>query len=150
MWQRGTPIEILRTNTDVGYDLVLEQDDLIRHVQLKSSHTEASTRSQNVNVRLQGKLGACVIWMIFDRRTLEFSEFLWFGNDDPSGPVPSLGDAIARHNKANAQGKKGLRENIRILYKSKFEKVATVAELSQKLFPNSNSHAQTDILQGMT
>src|SRR5271169_991558 len=67
LWRRGRrDIEVLRAEIDTsGYDLVLECNGVLRYVQLKSSHRDATTRDVNVNLSLAKKPGACVIWIIF-------------------------------------------------------------------------------------
>lgn len=50
LWLRGNVrIETLKPQVDdCGYDLVLEANGVVRHVQLKASHTGSSTRSVKV------------------------------------------------------------------------------------------------------
>jgi hypothetical protein len=50
LWRaRRRDVEVLRAETDAsGYDLVLECNDVLRHVQFKSSHNNALTRNVKV------------------------------------------------------------------------------------------------------
>jgi hypothetical protein len=115
LWCRGvTCAEFLRPEVDSGgYDLVIACNRVIRHVQLKSSFRDASTGRQNVNVRLAEKPGGCVVWVVFDARTLALGPFLWFGGP-PGQPLPDISShPVARHTKGNAEGVKAERPNIR-------------------------------------
>ena len=59
MWRnRGRDIEVLKSEVDRGgYDLVLESNGVIRHVQLKSSFRGSKVREVSVNTRLLRKPG---------------------------------------------------------------------------------------------
>lgn len=50
-WLRhGRTIEVLRSEVDSsGYDLVLEYNGIVRHVQLKGSRADSATALQKVN-----------------------------------------------------------------------------------------------------
>jgi hypothetical protein len=55
LWQRGARrVELLRAEVDAGgYDLVLECNGIIRHIQLKSSYR--GTKSERPNIRVVSK-----------------------------------------------------------------------------------------------
>jgi len=55
LWRKGVrDIEVLRAEVDrAGYDLVLECNGVLRHVQLKSSHRSAKTRDVKIHVNLE-------------------------------------------------------------------------------------------------
>src|SRR5881396_3207471 len=73
LWRRGArQVELLRAEVDAcGYDVVLECNGVLRHVQLKSSYRGAKTNRVNINVGLQRKASGCVIWIMFDPRTMD-------------------------------------------------------------------------------
>jgi hypothetical protein len=77
LWLKGEwRLEILKPQVDDGgYDLVLEANEVIRHVQLKTSFHGSKVRIWNVNTLLSGKPSGCVICVRFDRSTLQFTEF---------------------------------------------------------------------------
>jgi hypothetical protein len=81
LWLRGKrDIEILRTEVDRdGYDIVLHCNGILRHVQLKSSYQEATTAKVDARTALEGKPSGCILWILFDQRTLELGPYLWFG-----------------------------------------------------------------------
>jgi hypothetical protein len=65
---REQRMEVLRAQVDAfGYDLVLECNGILRHVQLKASESASRTRKQTINLALETKKGACVVWIVFWR-----------------------------------------------------------------------------------
>ena len=135
LWRQGRrDIEVLRAEIDfAGYDLVLECNGVLRHIQLKSSHHRATTRVVKVSLNLAAKPSGCIIWLTFDQQTLEFGPFFWFGAS-PRECLPSLGEQVARHTKANHLGVKALRPNLRVLARSQFKELATIDEIALALF----------------
>ena len=136
LWLRGNiRIETLKPQVDdAGYDLVLEANGVVRHVQLKSSHTGSSTADVKVSLDLAKKPSGCLIWDWFDPRTLRLGPFLWFGSQ-PGLPLPDLSTLkVAKHTKGNAQGVKLQRPNVRVIPNHRFESLATIEELVLKLF----------------
>ncbi len=129
------PVEMMKPQVDRGgYDLVLESNAIIRHVQLKGSFDGAATASVNVNVALAEKPSGCVIWTLFDRDTLHFVRFLWFGGT-PGEKLPDLMPfKTAKHAKGNAQGFKAERPNIRTVPRSAFTSLTSVDEVVSHLF----------------
>ena len=138
LWQRGiTDAEILAAEVDnAGYDLVVDCNDIIRHIQLKASHVGSTTAQQKLNIRLSEKPSGCMIWMVFDPQTLAIAEYLWFG-DGPGSSLPDISTfRTAKHSKANAQGHKAERPNIRVVPKGQFTTLNTLPELVDRLFGN--------------
>jgi hypothetical protein len=136
IWLNSTArVEMLKPQVDDGgYDLVLEANGIVRHIQLKASHLGARTSGVNINVMLARKPGGCVIWMHFDPNTLEFGHFLWFGRG-PTEPLPDLQSfKIATHSKANAQGFKSERPNIRYVPKALFLRLESIDSVVHRLF----------------
>jgi hypothetical protein len=134
--ERQTTAELLKPEVDDGgYDLVLDCNSCIRHIQLKTSHSEGKAAYQKVNVRLADKPSGCIIWIVFDAKTLALGPFRWFGNE-PNKPLPDVrGFSTAKHTKGNAQGVKTERPNIRLIKKADFPRtVQSIAELAVLLF----------------
>lgn len=141
MWRRGIEMDILRSHTDrSGYDILLDANGIERHVQLKSSFVGAKTSRQNINSKLADKPSGCVIWIFFDRTTMAFTKFRWFGAE-PGKPLPDLGEKIAKHSKGDAQGAKSERQGIRVLNKGGFDSVDDVRTLAELLFGCPRSKA---------
>lgn len=136
LWLHGARrIEVLKPQVDDGgYDLVLESGSIIRHVQLKASFRDAATPQVQIHLGLGEKPSGCVIWIIFDRETLQLDSFLWFGGE-PGQKLPAI-DAFktATHNKRNSLGIKTQRANIRLIPKAEFEQVPSIERLAVKLF----------------
>ncbi len=136
LWLKGIrQVELLKPQVDDGgYDLVLEVNAVIRHVQMKSAFHGAKTAKVPINIALANKPGGCVIWTYFDPATLDFTEFLWFGGQ-PGERLPDLsGYKTAKHAKGNAEGVKAERPNIRDIPKSKFQKLSNIDQVVAHLF----------------
>jgi hypothetical protein len=136
VWLSGIKrLEILKPQVDDGgYDLVLEANSVVRHVQLKATFKGSTVSRFKVNLGLAAKPSGCVICLLFDEQSLQIGPFYWFGGA-PNKPLPDLsGFPIAKHTKGNAQGIKNLRPNLRVVPVSAFERIEDVAGLSSRLF----------------
>jgi hypothetical protein len=136
LWKRGDwRLEILKPQVDDGgYDLVLEANSIIRHVQLKTSFRNSKVKSTTIHTALAAKPSGCVVLLRFDQDTLDLGPFAFFGAP-PGKPLPDISALkIARHTKGNALGVKTERANIRRLPLSKFEKVDAIDQLVTRLF----------------
>ena len=73
LWRRGLrDIEVLRAEVDrAGYDLVLESNGVLRHVQLKASYRYAKTARVGININLAQKPSGCVLWIWFDPDSMD-------------------------------------------------------------------------------
>jgi hypothetical protein len=125
MWRaRARDIEILKGEVDRGgYDLVLEANGIIRHVQLKSSFRGSKVR----------EVGVCILWLEFDPESLAIERFYWYGGK-PGTPLPDLGLRISRHSKGNSVGEKNERPIHRVLTRGRFEPLAGVGQVVERLF----------------
>jgi hypothetical protein len=110
-WFRfGQTVEVLRSEVDAsGYDVVLECNGVIRHVQLKMSRADSRAASQKVHLQLAGKPSGCIVWLIRHpggdhRPRLTYRYF----RGGPGEPLPSL-DAfrVAKHVKGALAGREG-------------------------------------------
>lgn len=134
MIRRGTAMDVLRSEFDAqGHDVVLEAAGVIRHVQLKATVEGGKRRDVDINVRLRAKPSGCVVWMTHDPETLAITDYGWFG-DEPGEPLPDLGSKITRHSKGDAVGTKSQRPALRNVPKSRFERLADIGELADRLF----------------
>ena len=136
LWLRGFQrLELLKPQVDdSGYDLVFEANGIVRHVQLKASHHGAATPSVNIHLALAEKPSGCVIWLRFDEAKLDLGPFLWFGGE-PGAKLPDLSlFKTAKYTKANAQGLKLERSNIRTIPKAQFTPLATIDDVVTHLF----------------
>lgn len=72
--------------------------------------------------------------MYFDEVSLELGPFLFFGSE-AGKPLPDVGDyKIAKHTKANAEGVKKERPDVRVVKKSQFETYETIEAIFDVLF----------------
>src|SRR6266436_297724 len=135
MWRNGArDIEVLKSEVDRGgYDVVLESNRIIRHVQLKSSFRGSKVREVDISTKLLHKPGGCILWLEFDRETLAIERFYWFGGEAGNG-LPDLGARISRHSKANSKGEKNERLAHRVVAKGDFQMLADISEVVRKLF----------------
>ena len=146
LWRDGiTNVEVLRSEFDRGgYDLVADNGNVLRHIQLKCSRLGAAAASQKVSLNLADRPSGCVIWIVSDD-DLTFDHYLWFGSD-PGAPLPDLtGFATAKHVKANAAGVKLERPNLRLVPKRAFVKLQTLEEVVRKLFGPSTATASPQL-----
>ena len=135
LWLRGNiRMEVLKPQVDDGgYDLVLEANEVVRHVQLKASHSNAATGEVKVSLSLARRPSGCVVWTLFDQDTMVLGPFLWFGGP-PGTRLPDLGSKVAKHTKGTSHGVKLERPNLRVLPKRAFVELKTVDELVMRLF----------------
>ncbi|MGH2532127.1 MAG: hypothetical protein ACRDJW_07435 [Thermomicrobiales bacterium] len=136
LWLSGFGrMELLKSQVDdSGYDLVLEANGIVRHVQLKASHLGAATPGVNIHVALVEKPSGCMVWIRFDETTLELGPYLWFGGA-PGEKLPKLQSfRTGTHTKRNAQRIKSERPNIRYVPKASFRQLETIDGVVVHLF----------------
>ncbi|MDB6162674.1 MAG: hypothetical protein JWL98_106 [Xanthomonadaceae bacterium] len=135
-WQRTEcSLEVAKPEVDSrGYDLIIERSGVVRHIQLKASHQQAKAASQKVHIGLAEKPSGCVVWVVFDEATLELGPFLFLGGK-PGEALPSLADfKVAKHTKADMQGIKSDRPDVKVVPKARFETITTTSALFDRLF----------------
>jgi hypothetical protein len=135
LWQRGvTNVEVLRSEFDAGgYDLVMSYRKIVRHIQFKTTMVNGKAASIKASLKLMDKPSGCIIWIIVTSE-LVLHSYLWFGGP-PGQPLPDIQDMrIARHTKANAEGKKAERPDHRIVPRGRFERLGSLDEVLERLF----------------
>jgi hypothetical protein len=134
----GKRVEVLRPEIDAsGFDVVLECEGILRHVQLKTTRAGGRATKQKVNIALGSRIGGCIVWLVRsvdeERQRVAFT-YRFFGGG-PGDPLPPLdGFRVARHVKGNAQGIKAERPAIRWVPKGQFEEFADVGALLERMF----------------
>lgn len=117
-----------------GHDVVLEAHGVTRHVQFKSSAISSKTARQSVHVALCEKTSGCVVWVQFDRGTLDLGPFYFLGGT-AGNPLPDIRHmAVAKHTKGNAKGVKLERPNLRVVGRGKFTRIDSIEDLYRALF----------------
>ena len=77
---RNCALAIARPEVDNGgYDVVAEEGDVVRHIQLKAAHRRAVANGQKVHIALSQKPAGCVVWILFESDTLQLGPYLLFG-----------------------------------------------------------------------
>ncbi len=135
MWRNGArDIEVLKSEVDRGgYDIVLEANGVIRHVQLKSSFRGSKVREVDVSTKLLRKPGGCILWLEFDRESLAIERYYWFGGKAGTA-LPDLGLRVSRHSKGNSNGEKNERPIHRVLTRGRFEALVDTREVVKRHF----------------
>lgn len=135
LWQRGvTDVEVLRSEFDAGgYDLVLSRGEIVRHVQLKTVVQGGRTGSVKVSMNLMTKPSGCVLCIVVTPE-LDVCGYRWFGGL-PGQILPDIANRkIARHTKANADGAKLERPNLRVVDLREFGQVESLDATLERLF----------------
>lgn len=127
-FRRRRVVEVLRAEVDAaGYDIVLEMDGRIRHVQLKASRQGGKTSKQTINSKLPNRQGGCVVWIAYDvteetgRAKLKYR--LW---DSEGHKRP---DTVGRNSRTGNE-----RPNTFVLKKSDFDLIEETSVLVDRLF----------------
>lgn len=127
---RGLRYELLYGVFDRdGYDVVIEAGGIMRHIQLKAVVADGKRARFTMSTRLATKPSGCAIWMSWDPATITVTGFRFFG-EGPGMPLPDLGDRMARH----TRGSKAERPDHREVSASRFERVADLDDLLDRLF----------------
>ena len=130
----GRRCEVLRAEFDgSGFDVALEAEGVLRHVQLKAMRADGKRAHVDIHMALAAKPSGCVVWMLVDPATFETTAYRWFGAQ-PGQPLPALGDKAVRHTKADSQGVKAERADLRQLGRGRFETIPDMEGLIERLF----------------
>jgi hypothetical protein len=131
----GDLLEVAKPQVDDGgYDLILQANGVIRHVQLKSSHATSKLGSTIVALSLARKPSGCVVIIRFNVATLEIGPFHFLGGA-PGTSLPDIsGLKPAKNPRPNMQGVKKERVAHRCVPLKRFEPVASLGLLAVRLF----------------
>lgn len=136
-FRRGKVVDVLHTSVDAfGYDVALEMNGIVRHVQLKGRRKAGATSSYKISQLLGERGSGCVVVMLWERNPetdrIDLA-YRWFGGP-PGTKLPNLGDKIAKHSKGDATGAKKERDAIRVVGLGRFDKPCGIGDLLDKLF----------------
>lgn len=133
------PFEVLRSEFDAfGYDIIIEANRVLRHVQLKATTAAGARANVDVQVALANKPGGCVVWIFVDPSTLHLGPFLWFGGR-PGERLPDLGERAVKHTRGDATGEKKVRSGLRRLPKGMFTRIDSIEHLALAMFGGETS-----------
>lgn len=135
-WEKyNCQIEISKPEVDnSGYDILVEANNILRHIQLKTSYIGSTTSYQKVHVKLGDKPAGCIVWIYFDVETLSLGPFYYFGSDRAKPLKSFIGSKVAKHSKGNKDGVKAERPNIRVINKGQFKVHNDIESLYNVLF----------------
>lgn len=127
-FNRREIVEVLRSEVDAaGYDLVLENGEAVRHIQLKASRQGGQTSKQTINAKLPQRLGGCVVWISYavdesdGRARLKYR---WWDSTRQTPPLTIGQDPRTKRD----------RPNTFVLKKSDFELIESTSTLVDRLF----------------
>ena len=124
-------LEVAKPEVDnSGYDIIMEVPNVIRHIQLKTTIIGGKAAIQKVHTKLAQKPSGCVVWIYFDKDTLQLGPFLYFAVNAASLD----GRKVAKHTKGNKDGTKARRKSICIVPKVAFTKFDTIEAIYGRLF----------------
>jgi hypothetical protein len=131
---RGIAFDVLRGDVDFsGSDVVIEANGYTRHIQLKGMIAGGKCNRYKISNSLGRASSGCVVRMVHDPVTFEIVRYDWFGATAGTR-LPWFGNRVAKHSKGDANGEKKVRPKHRTLLASKFEPLATMAQLVDRLF----------------
>jgi hypothetical protein len=142
---RECALEIARPEVDnCGYDLIAADGFVTRHIQLKSTHQNATAARQKVHTALASKPSGCLVWIYFEEETLDLGPFLFFGGT-AGERMPTLEKMrVARHTKANSLGVKTERAKLRVIPRASFTQFNSLGALYAALFIAPSAKNTTD------
>jgi len=126
-FRRGQAVEVLRAEVDAaGYDLVLEVDGRIRHVQLKASLQGGKTAKQTINRKLVERVGGCVVWVTYgvdEENGRARLTYRWWDKGMGLPATPGVNPVT-----------KKVRPNTAVLKRADFESIPDTKSLVDRLF----------------
>ena len=139
VWQRDYAQKLQIYNNEVddsGFDLVANLDGIVRHIQLKATHTKGSARSISAHTALGLAQGGCIVWMFYRASDLAIEHYRFFGQHAGSGdamPDISLRPA-ALTQRRDIRGLRRARTNHRVIPRSAFDGPLDIDGLLDALF----------------
>jgi hypothetical protein len=119
---------------DSGFDLVASLGGIIRHIQLKATHTRGRAKSISAHVALASAQGGCIVWMSYDAATLDISHYHFFGASVGELMADFSARKTAMTQRRDINGQRKERLNHRIIPRSKFVGPLSIQELRDVLF----------------
>jgi hypothetical protein len=141
LYQQGIPCDVMRGDVDHhGYDLAIEANGILRHIQLKGQTHGARTGNWNFNVNLWERGSGCIVILEHKDFCREISRFKYLGGP-PGQPlskdlIPRTEESPTEESpKARPSGGKKLSKKVRLTSRCFGEKQDwEVKKLVLKLF----------------
>jgi hypothetical protein len=140
VWERDHTQKLHVYNNEVddsGFDLVASLGNVVRHIQLKGTHTTGRARSVSAHVALSAAQGGCIVWVAYSAETLQIQDYRFFGlaAGEAIADISHLPAAMTQ--RRDIHGLRRARENHRIVKRADFTDPLTIHELLDALFsPN--------------
>ena len=137
VWRRDYSAKLHIYNNEVddsGFDLVASFGGVLRHIQLKGTHTEGQARKISAHTALGSAQGGCIVWMFYSASDLVIDHYRFFG--DPAGDVmPDFSELPSSlTTRRDILGERKERVNHRDIKRSDFSGPLTISELLDMLF----------------
>ena len=127
--------DILFSETpDEGYDIVLGCNGKYRFIELKADYGRKRKANVKVSMNLMNRPNGCVVWVLVDPTDLTITNYMFWGADFGLTVPSMIGFNTAKHTKANKDGIKNLRSNIKKIPKSAVTMMPDLESLIRKLF----------------
>ena len=139
LWSEGEfGLSISHSEVDnAGYDVIVEARGVTRHIQLKTLHQRGKARYFSIQHRLQDKPSGCIVLIRHDAKSLAVTHYEFVGGL-PGEKLSLSGGKTARHTKGDAQGFKTERPALRLLPRSAFTVMPSMAALTERLFGSAS------------
>ena len=137
LWRRNPDTKVLVFDSEIddsGFDVVVSVEKCTRHIQLKSSMIDSSTKSVPLHQSLCALPGGCVVWMEYLRATLEVQKYHLLAFSRPSEPLDFSKFPMAKTTRANSKGEKKRRPGCHLVPKTAFHQNIPFETLANVLF----------------
>ena len=142
VWQRDYADKLHIYNNEVddsGFDLVASLDGVVRHIQLKATHTEGRARNVSAHTALGSAQGGCIVWMSYRASDLAIEHYRFFGQR-AGDAMPDISQRPASlTQRRDIRGLRRARVHHRTIPRSEFSDPLTVLELLDALFSNDRN-----------
>ena len=124
---------------DSGFDLVASLGSVIRHIQLKATHTGGRAQSISAHVALASAQGGCIVWMFYNAETLDIEHYRFFGllAGETMADISHLPAALTH--RRDIKGLRKARSHHRVIPRSQFSAPMTIEELHAALFDSTGT-----------
>ncbi|MDI1311542.1 hypothetical protein [Prosthecobacter sp.] len=137
VWQRGYAQKLHIYNSEVddsGFDLVASLGSVVRHIQLKATHSDGRARSVSAHTALGSAQGGCIVWMSYRSSDLGIEHYRFFGEPAGAAMLDISQRPAALTQRRDIRGLRRARVHHRVIPRSEFSGVLTVDELLDALF----------------
>lgn len=124
---------------DPGFDLVASLNGVLRHIQLKATHTDGRARDISAHTALGSAKGGCIIWMFYRASDLSVDHYRFFGEPAGADMLDISQRPAALTQRRDIKGQRRARLHHRKIVRSDFSDRLTAHELLDRLFFKNRS-----------